>query len=225
MNEKHIWGARNVCWCFRLLVLAVLGFTAATGQVAPPSHVKDCHPCTFSLGAGLPSYSFTFELKTSGGERAVEAIKVSRPESAASQTLPVIGMDPIGQNENFFFGGVDINFDGYLDLMLVTVQGGANSQAAYWLFDPGTKTFKPLGTYPMFTVDKEKQQLTTYSRGGYAGLSYDSRTYRFLHNKLTLVMEEKQRPTPDPEVFLKVIRERVGDTMKTVKSEKIRVPK
>jgi hypothetical protein len=225
MNEKTICGARNVCWCFRLLVLAVLGFTAATGQVTPPSHVKDCHPCTFSPGAGLPPYSFTFELKTSGGERAVEAIKVTRPESEAPQTLPVIGMDPIGQNETFFFGGVDINFDGYLDLILVTAQGGANSQAAYWLFDPDTKTFKPLGTYPMFTVDKEKQQLTMYSRGGYAGLSYDSRTYRFLHNKLTLVREEKQRPTPDPEVFLKVIRERVGDTMKTVKSEKIRVPK
>jgi hypothetical protein len=203
----------------------VLGVTAATGQVTPPSHVKDCHPCTFSPGAGLPPYSFTFELKTNGGERAVEAIKVTRPESDAPQTLPVSGMEPIGQDETFFFGGVDINFDGYLDLMLVIDQGGANSQAAYWLFDPDTKTFKPLGTYPMFTVDKEKQQLTTYSRGGYAGLSYDSRTYRFLHNKLTLVGEEQQRPTPDPEVFLKVIRERIGDTMKTVKSEKVHVPK
>src|SRR5580704_9430808 len=98
-NEKPICGARNVCWCFRLLVIAVLGVTAATGQVTPPSHVKDCHPCTFSPGAGLPPYSFTFELKTNGGERAVEAIKVAGPEFEAPQTLPVSGMEPIGQDE------------------------------------------------------------------------------------------------------------------------------
>ena len=203
----------------------VVGTAAAIAQVTPPSHVKDCQPCTFSPGGDLPSYSFTFDLKTSNGERAVEAIKVARPGSEALQTLPVSGMEPIAQDETFFFGGVDINFDGYLDLMLVTVQGGANAQAAYWLFDPEAKTFKALGSYPMFTVDKEKQQLMTYSRGGYAGLSYDSRTYQFLHNHLTLVREEKQRPTSDPGFFLKVIRERVGGTMKTVKSEKVPAPK
>lgn len=225
MNEKPICGAQNVSWCFRLLLVVVLGLTGASGQVTPPSHVKDCRPCTFSPGGDLPPYSFTFELKTTAGERVVEAIKVTRPGSEAPQILPVTGMDPIGEDETFFFGGVDINFDGYLDLMLVIGQGGANAQAAYWLFDPETKSFKPLGTYPMFKLDKEKQQLATYSRGGYAGLSYDSRTYRFLDNKLTLIREEKQRPTPDPDVFLKVIQERVGDTMKTVKSEKVHVPK
>lgn len=202
----------------------MLSFAAATGQVAPPSYVKDCRPCKFSPGGDVSPYSFTFELKVKGSARSVEAITVTGGGSAA-QTLPVTGMEPIGEADSFFFGGVDINFDGYLDLVLVLDQGGANSHAAYWIFDPEKKTFKPLGTYPTFTVDKEKQQLTTYVRGGFAGLSYDSRAYKFLHQKLTLVREEKQDPTADPDVFLKVVRERVRGAMKTVKSEKIHAPK
>lgn len=225
MNAKPIGNARNAFWCLKLACLVLMGVSAGRGQNPAPAYVHDCRPCTFSPGEGFPTYSFTFDLKTSGDGRTVEAIEVTSPGSDAVQQLPVTGMDPVGKDENFFFGGVDINFDGLLDLMLVTQQGGANADAAYWLFDPKTKTFKPLGTYPTFKVDKEKRRLTTYERGGSAGLSYESREYAFLDEKLTLMREEKQRATKDPDVFLKVIRERVDGVMKVVKTEKVPVPK
>src|SRR5262249_19522652 len=152
-----------------------------------PANVRDCRPCTFSPGPAIPAYSFTFELKSEGAERSVRAIQVVNQSSKASQELPVTGMTPVGQEEDFFFGGVDINFDGFLDLMLITRRGTANAYAAYWLFDPKTGAFKPLGTYPIFRVDAAKKQLTTYERGGSGGLIYQSKEFKFVNGKLTLM--------------------------------------
>jgi hypothetical protein len=197
----------------------------AGGPARGPAEVRDCRPCSFSPGDGFPKYSFTFDLKAVGDDRAVEAIEVAGDGSTPTQRLPVTSMDPVGKDETFFFGGQDVNFDGLLDLMLITQRGGANASAAYWLFDPKTKAFESLGTYPVFTVDTEKRRLKTYIRGGSAGLIYEAREYSFLDQKLTLMREEKQQATSQPDVFLKVIRERVGGVMKLVKSERVRAPK
>jgi hypothetical protein len=134
-------------------------------------------------------------------------------------------MEPVGKEEDFFFSGVDINFDGLLDLMLITRRGVANAYAAYWLFDPKTNMFTAIGTYPIFRVDTQKRRLVTYERGGSAGLTHESREYAFLDGQLTLMREEKQEATNQLGVFRRVIRERVGGVMKVIKTETVRVPK
>jgi hypothetical protein len=172
----------------------------------------------------LPPYSFTFDLAKTGVQRAVQAIDVGR-DSQPVQRLPVSGMTPIGENEEFFFGGVDVNFDGLLDLMLITRRGVANSYAAYWLFNPKSGTYTSLGTYPVFRVDAQKRHLLTYERGGWGGLIYEAREYEFLKGKLTLMRDEKQDATSQPGVFRKVVRERAGGILKIVKTETVRAPK
>src|SRR5262249_27748415 len=202
---RRICSARNV-FCFSVVFVSLVSISAP-GQA--PADVHDCRPCTFSPGPSTPAYSFTFDLKSEGKQRSVQAIQAINLSSKASQKLPVSGMVPVGQEENFFFGGVDINFDGFLDLMLITRRGTANAYAAYWLFDSKTGTFKSLGTYPVFRVDHAKKQLSTYERGGSGGLIYASKVYQFSNGKLTLMRDEKQDALKQGNAFRKTVRERV----------------
>ena len=161
-----------------------------------------------------------------GDGRVITSIEVTtQPGSKPIQRLPVMGMEPVGKEEQFFFGGADINFDGLLDLMLITRKGVANAYAEYWLFDPKSGTFTALGAYPVFRVDIQKQRLSTYERGGSAGLIHESKEYAFVDGKLTLTRDEKQEATENPSVFRLVIQERVGGVMKTVKTGTVRAPK
>jgi hypothetical protein len=135
-----------------------------------------------------------------------------------------MGMEPISKDEQFFFGGVDINFDGLLDLMLITRRGVANAYAEYWLFDAKTGMFTALGTYPVFRIDSQKGRLSTYERGGSAGMIHESKEYAFLDGKLTLMRDEKQEATKQPGIFRQVIRERVNGVMKITTAKTIRAP-
>ncbi len=213
---------------FRVAGLAltwiVLASLPALGQSPVPSNVADCRPCSFSPGAGLPNYSFVFDLKTEAQGRAIQSIEVLR-DTSHLQRLLVTGMEAVGNDEPFFFGGVDINFDGRLDLMLITRRGVANAYAEYWLFNPATGTFDELGTYPVFRVNAEKRRLSTYERGGYGGLVYVSKEYSFVEGRLVLQREETQDATAKSGVFRKVVRERVGGAMKTIRTEMVTAPK
>jgi hypothetical protein len=202
--------------------MLMLAAFAAPGQLPGPANVSDCRPCTFSPGKGLPSYSFTFDLKKLPDGRAVEAIRVAR-DSQPLQRLPVTAM-PIGKDEPFFFGGVDVNFDGFLDLMIITRRGAANAYAQYWIFDSATSKFAVLGVYPVFRIDAQKHRLSTYERGGFGGLAYESKEYSFSNGKLVLMRDEKQSATSHPDQFRKVIRERIGGAMKTTKTESVKAP-
>lgn len=209
----------------RILVLAMVAAASlACAQYPGPANVGDCRPCSFSPGGSLPEYSFTFDFKTAPDGRTLEAIQVTR-ESKPVQRLPVAGMDAIGKDEELFFGGTDINFDGLLDLMVITRKGIANAYAEYWLFDAKTEKFTALGTYPVFRVDAQKRRLSTYERGGSGGLIYESKEYAFLDGKLALMREEKQEAGQQPDTFRKVVRERVGGVMKNLKTETVRAPR
>jgi hypothetical protein len=222
--ELRICSVPSVSWYFRPAVFVLFAVSLGWAQAPGPANVRDCRPCSFSPGTGFPTYSFTFDLKQAGNERAVAAIEIARERTTAAQRLTVAGSEPIANEEDFFFGGVDLDFDGFLDLMLITRRGIANAYAAYWLFDPKTGRFEELGAYPVFRIDAQKRLLSTYERGGSAGLIHESRDYAFVNGRLTLMREEKQDATPRAGVFRKVIRERVGNTMKVLKTETVRAP-
>lgn len=219
---QHTFSAPGASWCPKVVFVMLVSASAAWGQAPVPSNVRDCRPCSFSPGAKIPTYSFTFDLKTAGSERSVQAIDVVNQSSKTAQRLPVTGMAPVGQEDDFFFGGVDVNFDGLLDVMLMTRRGVANAYAVYWLFDPQSSAFTSLGTYPVFRVDPSRKRLVSYERGGSGGLIYQSREFSFVDGKLTLVRDEKQDATKQPGVFRKVVRERTDGVMKVVKTETVR---
>ncbi len=198
---------------------------AAVSLAQVPGNVQDCQPCTFRPGANLPPYHFSFDVKTGEYGRTVEAVRVSTGrDTAPLERLPVKSMAPIPSGEPFFFGGVDLNLDGFLDLMLITDRGVANAYAEYWLFDPSVGKYAYLGKYPVFRLDPRSHRLLTYERGGMAGLIFESREYEFSGRKLLVVKSEKQDATAKPGVFRKVIRERVKGQMKTARTETVKAP-
>ena len=189
-----------------------------------PAFVDNCDPCKVSLTAGGPVIEAHFLLVKSPEGRAVRRIGLVR-DGKQIQELTVPDMSPIGEGEQFMFGGVDINFDGNRDLMLVLERGVANSTAQYWLYDPALQTFKDVGVHPVFTPDPARKRLKTYERGGSAGLIFSAREFEFQASKLTLMREETQRPTRNPNLFQHTIRERRKGAMVTVKQETIPAPK
>jgi hypothetical protein len=213
-----ICSAPSSSCCLKLICVLPLAVCLAAGQSAEPANVPDCRPCSFSPGGKFPNYTFTFDLKVQGDDRVVDAIEVTR-DSKPIQRLLVTGMQPMGRDEQFFFGGTDINFDGLLDLMLITRRGVANAYAEYWLFDPQRGIFANLGTFPLFRVDAEHHRLNTYERGGSGGLIHQSKEYAWEAGKLVVMREEKQESTSQPGVFRKVVRERINGVLKIVKTE------
>lgn len=241
MIGKRIFNGRNASWWRNVLLAAVLGVAGCSpapkaGQSpvstkeAPPvrspaaTDVADCRPCRFSPGGDAGVYSFTFDVQTSAAGRSVQAIDVTSDKSEAKQRLEVKDMDPIGTDEKIFFGGADVNFDGYQDLMIITSRGVANAYAMYWLFDPASGQYRPLGNYPVFQLDAAGKKLKSYERGGSGGLIYDAKEYAFENGNLVLTHEEKQDATAKPDVFKKVTSERVNDAMKVVKTETVKAP-
>jgi hypothetical protein len=208
--------------CVSLLLPTLARITL--GQV-PPAAVKDCQPCILRPSPNLVPHYFTFEVKTTQDGRTVEAILVAKEKQAEPfQRLAVKNMTPITEGESFFFGGVDLNQDDFLDLMLVTDRGIANAYADYWLFEPKSGKYAYLGKYPVFRVDAHSHQLFTYERGGEAGLIFESRAYAFRDGNLLLLKSEKQNATAEPGVFRKVTRERINGVMKIVRTEKVKAP-
>jgi hypothetical protein len=205
----------------RWLGLALLAWSLN----AAPGEVNDCRPCTFTPGPNLPAYRFEFQLKSSAEGRSVESISVTRAGPASPvQNLPVGNFSPLAEDQPFFFGGEDINGDGYLDLLLITRRGAANAYADYWLFQPAAGTYAYLGNYPVFRIDAPRHRLLTYERGGMGGMIFESREYAFQGSRIVLMQSVKQEATPRPGVFRKVTRERVGGILKIVRAQTVKAP-
>lgn len=208
-------------------MLASLGLLAFLLAQAPesgaPAFVDNCEPCQVSVAAGGPVFEAYFLLVKSPEGRVVRRIGLAR-DGKQVEELPVREMSPLAEGEQFMFGGVDINFDGNRDLMLVLERGVANSTAQYWLYDPATQLFQDAGVHSVFTLDPARKRLKTYDRGGSGGMIFTAREYEFVGSKLVVMREETQRPTRNPNRFQHMIRERRKGAMVTVKQETITPP-
>ena len=85
---------------------------------------------------------------------------------------------------------VDINFDGYKDISLFRMSGGAgpNSTENIWIYNPKTGKFiydQKLSDFTQLFVDKKKKTIMTAFRNGCC--DHSSETYKYINGKLTLV--------------------------------------
>jgi hypothetical protein len=201
---------------------AVQTLTSAT--LAGPQYVERCDPCSIILHDGTPPADFRFELETVPQGRVVKVIIFERGGHTI-QKLDVSSMTPLAQDESFFFGGQDINFDGWLDLVLMTKQGSANAKAEYWLYDPSADRFRDLGEFPMFRVDAFHHRLTTYVSNGPAGLDFEKRDYAFEGNHLVVMSEETRKPSPSrPGWYVHTIRRLKNGKLVVVLRQSVKQP-
>ena len=158
--------------------------------------VADCRPCSVPIVPGAAQFELRFVLDSSAPEqRTVRAIDVRAPHRPNwYQTLGATEMPTASPGDSFFVSAEDINFDGANDLSLIVSRGAANAYAAYWAYGVAADSFTYLGNYPVFTRDTAARELSTYERGGDAGLVYERRRYSFASDTLVLLETEKQGP-------------------------------
>ena len=221
---RNIFSVQSACWFSRLVIFTAVWLGVASGQTSTVAHVHDCHPCLIAPGGQAPRYAVTFVMSHSRDGRFVSALDVINVATRSVQRLPVTGMEPLDDEEDFVFGARDVNFDGFLDMELVLRSGGANASVMYWLFNPGSGSYDELGVYPEFQVDSSTRRLKTYERGGFGGFQYHASEYAFVGGKLTLVREERQDPYGERGEFRKVIRERQNGTMTIVTRTTLKPP-
>ena len=205
-----------------LLAVVMVLQTLAAAPHAGPQYVEGCDPCTIILHDGTPPADFRFELETVPQGRVVKTIIFERGGQTL-QKLEVPSMTPIAQDESFFFGAQEINFDGWLDLLLMTERGSANAKAEYWLYDPAADRFRDLGEFPMFRVDAVHKRLITYVSNGPAGLDFEKRDYTFEGNHLISMREETQKPSPNrPGWYVHTVRRHKDGKLAVVLRETIK---
>lgn len=208
---------------YRLAAVLTLQTLAALPQTGP-QYVQRCDPCTIVLHEGTPPADFRFKLETVPQGRLVKAIAFDRGGHTV-QELDVPSMTPLAQDESFFFGGQDINFDGWLDLLFMTEKGAANSKAEYWVYDPAADRFRDLGEFPMFRVDAADKRLNTYISNGPAGLGFEKRDYAFEGNDLIVLGEETQEPSPRrPGSYVHTVRHRQHGKLVVVSRKTVKPP-
>jgi hypothetical protein len=208
---------------YPLAAVLALQTLAAVPQ-AGPQYVKRCDPCTIVLHDGTPPAEFRFELETVPEGRVVKAIVFERGGHTV-QKLNVASMTPLAQDESFFFGGQEINFDGWLDLLLMTEQGSVNAKAEYWVYDPAADRFRDLGEFPMFSVDAVHKRLSTYVSNGPAGLDFEKREYAFEGKNLIVMSEETQKPSPiRPGSYVRTVRRRNNGNLVVVRRQTVKQP-
>ena len=66
------------------------------------------------------------------------------------QKLDVPSMTPLAKDELFFFGAQEINFDGWLDLLLMTERGSANAKPSTGCMTPRLVNFATLASIRCF---------------------------------------------------------------------------
>lgn len=189
----------NRCTVFLLIITSLIicsGATiscAATAAMSKNLSVANCNPCKFEIAANL-IYSITCNTKRlPDNERIVEALQVTKSDKPGwEQRLTIHNMSPIDETDDLFLGFADVNFDGYDDLFFATSRGATNTYVDYWLYTPSTGEFSYFGNYPIFSIDTDKQMLSTYEKGGHGGMIYTANRYRFVNGKLVLVESEKQ---------------------------------
>jgi hypothetical protein len=206
------------------LIVAILALQAVPLAQTGPTYVDGCSPCHITLQEGTAPADFRFDLATGPEGRVIKAVQFER-DGHLVQRLEVPSMIPRAADEQFFFGGQDINFDGWLDLVLMTAQGTANSSAQYWVYDPSTGKFRDLGRLPLLSVDSFHKRLSSYVSNGPAGLDFEKREYGFEGQSLVVLSEVTQKATTRAEYFERTTRRRQNGKLMVVKVKTIKAPK
>jgi hypothetical protein len=128
------------------------------------------------------------------GEHPVQTL---RP-SAENHVLPDAGVERLS--------AIDLDFDGYGDLALLSTLAMANSRTEYWRFDPSTRRFVSAGEFETLQPDSAKRELVHFNRGGHGGRMWTAARWRWADTALVPVAEEEQDALEAGERYVHITR-------------------
>ncbi|HEX6371989.1 MAG TPA: hypothetical protein VF006_23900 [Longimicrobium sp.] len=114
---------------------------------------------------------------------------------------------------------IDLDFDGYADLALLSTLAMANSWSEYWRFDPAARRFVHAGEFETLTPDSATRELTHHNRGGHGGRLWTAARWRWVDTALVRVAEEEQDALGDGERYVHVVRRMEGGKMVEVRRD------
>jgi tetratricopeptide (TPR) repeat protein len=130
-----------------LAMLALGTLVAAPSRAAPDPFakpVKNCQPCRFSPGRGMPDFDVTFRFTGTGGARVLTDIALAPSGGGPAQVFATGGVAVSDFPDGFSLTAGDIDGSGLGDISLVTLQAADNANALSWVYDPATKRFSAL---------------------------------------------------------------------------------
>jgi hypothetical protein len=114
---------------------------------------------------------------------------------------------------------IDLDFDGYRDLALLSTLAMANSWSEYWRFDPGARRFVAAGEFETLTPDSAARELTHYNRGGHGGRLWTASRWRWVDSALVEVANEEQDAVGDADRYVHIVRHRRNGKMVETKRD------
>jgi hypothetical protein len=166
---------------------------------------------------GVPVRAEVFDPAAAARPRQVLALPVNEPPRRYSE----------------FLGAVDLNADGWMDLMLMSWWGATgNTGYEVFIYDPAARRFtrsqvlsaqsnpEPIGGRPC---------VRTHSVGGMAGMIRDEdefcwRGRAWVHVRSESQVWDRERSTDSIYVFRRTIRERRNGRLRTVRVQTVREP-
>jgi hypothetical protein len=229
--------------CHAVLMLALIVFSTGAAQQSHPVQEKpnpQREPITEDLSHGA---AFTFKIAPNLPEFTFKVIpdvqkpdQYGNPQTIIQEVLvfrgtsnePLQSLDDCEwegmeapQRGSDWFRAVDLNFDGYRDIYVLTTWGATgNEYGCVWLYDPRSGRFdysKEFSELSRFTLDPATKTITTHGNGGMAGMVYRAAKYVVQNNRPVLVMSESQDWDFDKKQFHCIVKQLRGSEMVTVR--------
>ena len=136
--------------------------------------------CQFIIHPTLPPYVFRLTW------RDPEHVQIAVSRHGQAKVLQRLEAE-VAEAGDRFLHPVDVNFDGYLDIALLTGHGRTADVYRYWRFDPKTGVFIHLPELEELcdvTIDAGAQEIDSYCYGGNAGATFTRDTFKWRHGQL-----------------------------------------
>ncbi len=186
------------------------------GERSPGGPGNLCDPATYvagqpaqvltaSIHPRLPPYAMEFEVR----DGIPVSVTVRREDGTGEPQRIQI---PDGSTSSRPVQLVDLDFDGYQDLSVLTMGGVHNESFDYYLFDPAASAFAYFRGDNMLVPDSARQVLEQRIHGSCC--AGELRTFRWEGAELVLVRNEVWEPVSgDPAKTLYVVSERRNGQM------------
>jgi hypothetical protein len=180
----------------------------AADDTPPAAPADSARPANVSAAAATDT-AFTF--RTFGDGETIDSIAVMRggravqvlraPENSVADP----SVDRISR--------IDLDFDGFADLALMTDRGMVNSRSAYWRLDPRADRFEPAGEGETLQPDSAAREHVSFNRGGHAGRLWTASRWRWMDGAVAEVRREEQDVLPGTGGYVRIVHERRGGAL------------
>ncbi|MBU3914190.1 hypothetical protein KKA14_01515 [bacterium] len=171
---------------------------------------KETYTCKLRLNKGLPDYELKFYYLNDENTHRIEKLEIYDSKRALIQVIFKDLEELPSQNYNLYkaIRLIDINFDGYSDLILRTPVGtGLFSNDTVWIFNREQSIFTYLGIFGEIKTSSNLKQIYSYNKDYLA-------IFQLVDNKVELVEErETNRFKNDGEFDLTIIKRKDSGKM------------